>query len=181
VYLFPIIAVASSIPVFSIIIRYNLMENGICGKFWANVWAVVLPWVLAVPLTAGNTIFNDVITYSSILFQLPINMIIPFWIYILAMRRKAYLKPCYCELGSQCPHDDAPLLAEAPLDGLGIIVCFVSWSKCFAGVEQELRSAAGSGVAEVTGSMLVMRHKHVQRSDGQVQKVTNDEEESKKV
>jgi amino acid permease len=46
VYLFPIIAVASSIPVFSIIIRYNLMENGICGKLWANIWAVVLPWVI---------------------------------------------------------------------------------------------------------------------------------------
>jgi hypothetical protein len=104
VYLFPLIAVASSIPVFSIIIRYNLMENNVCGKVWANIWAVVLPWVLAIPLTAGNTIFNDVATYTSILFVLPVNFIIPFLVYIMAMRRKAYLKPCLCEPGP-CQHD----------------------------------------------------------------------------
>lgn len=32
VYLFPIIAFQSSIPVFSIIIKYNLTQNGICSK-----------------------------------------------------------------------------------------------------------------------------------------------------
>ncbi len=78
-------------------------------------------------------------------------MVVPFWIYILAMRRKAYLKPCYCEPGS-CPHDEAPLLADGPLE------------------EQELRNATGS-VSEVTTSLLVMRHRHVKRKDGKVQKV----------
>lgn len=104
VYLFPLIAVASSIPVFSIIVRYNLIENGICGPRLANVFAVVLPWVLAVPLSAGNTVFNDVSNYTSIAFLIPINLLIPFIIYIFAMRRKAYLKPCLCEPGP-CEHD----------------------------------------------------------------------------
>ena len=112
VYLFPMIAVASSIPVFSIIVRYNLMENNICGKLAANLFAVVLPWILAIPLTAGNKIFNAVATYSSILFVLPVNLVIPFILYVMAMRRKAYLKSCYCEPGP-CVHDKetAPLLS----------------------------------------------------------------------
>ena len=32
VYLFPAVALLTSIPVYSIIIRYNLMENNICRK-----------------------------------------------------------------------------------------------------------------------------------------------------
>jgi hypothetical protein len=121
VYLFPLIAVASSIPIYSIIVRYNLIENRICSTRWANFWAVVFPWFLAIPLTAvalenalvvvnmncrryviggcvgaatqltqhpqGNAVFNNVVNITSIAFQIPINLIIPFAIYILARRR----------------------------------------------------------------------------------------------
>jgi hypothetical protein len=48
------------------------------------------------------------------------------------MRRKAYLKPCYCEPGV-CAHDEAPLLINNALEG----------------VDQELKSAAGAGASEV--------------------------------
>ncbi len=156
VYLFPIIAVASSIPVFSIIIRYNLMENGLCNKFWANVWAVVLPWVLAVPLTAGNTIFNSVATYTSILFQIPINLIVPFWIYIMAMRRKAYLKPCYCEPG-RCEHDEQPLLVNRDIDSVTPET-----------EEERERELAAHPISDDQ----VVTHTHVMREDGHVQKVS---------
>ncbi len=110
VYLFPLIAVASSIPIFSIIIRYNLVENQVLSLRWANVVSVVLPWVLVIPLTAGNSIFNAVSAYTSLLFQLPINLCIPFIIYYLALRRKATLKPCLCEPGP-CEHDSLDDLA----------------------------------------------------------------------
>jgi hypothetical protein len=43
-----------SIPVYSIIIRYNLIESGLCGKHWANVWAVLFPWVFSVPFYTGT-------------------------------------------------------------------------------------------------------------------------------
>ena len=39
--------------------------------------------------------------------------------------------------------------------------------------DQELRSATGA-VAELSGSVLVMRHKHVKRADGRVQKVAEE-------
>jgi hypothetical protein len=43
----------SGIPIFSIIARYNLVENRVCRKLFANFWAVVLPWVIAIPFYAG--------------------------------------------------------------------------------------------------------------------------------
>lgn len=104
VYLFPLVAVASSIPIFGIIIRYNLVENKVLSLRWANFVSILLPWILVVPLTAGNSIFTLVSQYTSLAFQLPINLCVPFVIYALAMRRRATLKDCYCEQGP-CEHD----------------------------------------------------------------------------
>lgn len=59
-YLFPIVALLSGIPVFSIIVRYNLMENGV-RKTWANFWAVFFPWAAALCVYSGS-LLNDVTT-----------------------------------------------------------------------------------------------------------------------
>lgn len=160
VYLFPLIAVASSIPVFSIIVRYNLMENGIFGKLAANIFSVVLPWVIAVPLTAGNTIFNAVATYSSILFVLPINFVVPFVIYIAAMRRRRYLKPCYCEPGP-CKHDD-------PASSIGLDDSVNGGSPT---LENELRAPNEKDPLLSNGILSgdeVLTHRHVLSESGHV-------------
>ncbi len=112
VYLYPLIAVSTSIPIFSIIMRYNIVENGLMSARWASVVSVLLPWLLVIPLTAGNSIFNVVADFFSIAFQLPINLILPFVIYAVAMRRKAYLKPCLCEPGP-CPHDISNIIDDS--------------------------------------------------------------------
>ncbi len=59
-YLFPIVALLSGIPVFSIIVRYNLLENGV-SKLWANFWAVLFPWAAALCVYSGS-ILNVVTT-----------------------------------------------------------------------------------------------------------------------
>ena len=62
VYLFPLMVLATSIPVYSIIVRYNLLQNNVVPKgrslreyiissltsytAWANIFAVVIPWVV---------------------------------------------------------------------------------------------------------------------------------------
>jgi hypothetical protein len=91
-------------------------------------------------------------------FQIPINLIVPFWIYIMAMRRKAYLKPCYCEPGS-CEHDgecEPSLLINAgsPSD-----------------VDRELdRPVSAEAEGEVRDD--VVTHSHVVCEDGHVHKVS---------
>jgi len=54
VYAFPEVVLVSSIPVFSIIVRYNLIESGLMRKHWANIWSVLVPWVVAIPFYTGN-------------------------------------------------------------------------------------------------------------------------------
>ena len=105
VYLFPLIAVASSIPVFCIIVRDNLLESKLCRRRgWANLWAVVLPWILVIPLTAGNSVFNAVTTYTSILFLIPINFIIPVWLYYAAVLKKKKKSACCSDENQRCRH-----------------------------------------------------------------------------
>ena len=74
--MFPLVAFVSSIPVFSIIIRYNLLHNKICNKFVANLIAVIMPWCIALPFYNGQGLDN-VTNYSSLFFSILINFVIP--------------------------------------------------------------------------------------------------------
>jgi len=89
VYLFPISVVATSIPIYSIIVRYNLLENKICGKPMANFIGVILPWLVTIPFYTGKGLSN-VINWSSLIAGGIINFIIPFWIYVRARDYKRY-------------------------------------------------------------------------------------------
>lgn len=51
VYLFPLVALVTSVPVFTIIIRSNLLRGRICNKYWAQVWASGIPWIIAMWVT----------------------------------------------------------------------------------------------------------------------------------
>ncbi len=86
IYVFPIANLMTSIPVFSILIRYNLLNSGICKKAMANVLAVVLPWVMALFFYAGNQL-NYLIEWSSAVFFVLLNMSIPLYMYVVQYRR----------------------------------------------------------------------------------------------
>lgn len=82
VYLFPVMVLATTIPVFSIIVRYNLLQSKINKKL-ANLMAVVLPWVVVIPFLTGSGL-NNVLNWGTLLFTSIANFIIPFAIYIKA-------------------------------------------------------------------------------------------------
>merc|ERR1712070_643653 len=50
---YPMLQNFTSIPVFSILIRYNLLQSGITPSM-ATMTAVVLPWVLSVAFYTGS-------------------------------------------------------------------------------------------------------------------------------
>lgn len=84
-FVFPLANILTSIPVFSIIIRYNLLQlEGVKMPVWlANAVAVFLPWVVAVPFYSGNAV-NTLITWSSALFFVLIQLGIPVAMYVSA-------------------------------------------------------------------------------------------------
>eukprot|EP01060_Flectonema_neradi_P031596 TRINITY_DN4826_c0_g4_i1.p1 TRINITY_DN4826_c0_g4~~TRINITY_DN4826_c0_g4_i1.p1 ORF type:complete len:680 (+),score=135.32 TRINITY_DN4826_c0_g4_i1:85-2124(+) len=84
-YLFPVIALVTGIPIFSIIVRYNLLENNICGTFWANFWGAIFPWIAAIFLYTGNAL-NDTVVWAGLLTIVPLNFVLPAWFYIQALK-----------------------------------------------------------------------------------------------
>eukprot|EP00056_Hartaetosiga_gracilis_P022065 m.28030 g.28030 ORF g.28030 m.28030 type:complete len:612 (-) comp9419_c0_seq1:127-1962(-) len=87
VYAFSISAVLSSIPVFSIVIKYNCVENGFSHKF-AFFWGILFPWLIAIPLMWQPDALNQFINYSSLVFVSFTDFIVPCALYIKLQNRK---------------------------------------------------------------------------------------------
>jgi len=79
-----------SIPVFSIIVRNNLVQNKICGYKTATFFSHILPWICVLPFQTG-TLINDVINWTSLFFVSTANFIIPIIIYLKCLKFKEEL------------------------------------------------------------------------------------------
>lgn len=106
VYAFPFAGITTSIPVFAMyalphhhrlpppslrsIIRYNLLETGLVGRPAAFFWSVVFPWLIVIPFYTGDGLI-ELINWSSLVCSGVTNFIVPFVIYLAAMRHKASL------------------------------------------------------------------------------------------
>jgi len=87
VYMFPVAALLSSIPVFSIVIKYNLLDNDMCSKKVANFWAVVFPWIISVVFYTGAGLI-EIINWASLFVNGFINFVIPMLLFIIAKRKR---------------------------------------------------------------------------------------------
>lgn len=94
-FIFPPAALISGIPVFAIVIRYNLVENKICTLKWANFWSVIFPWIVALAFYSGSTM-NNFLNYASLISTIPLNLAVPCLLFI---------KTCTsAEPFFKCPH-----------------------------------------------------------------------------
>src|SRR4051794_29583989 len=75
-FLFPACVNLTSIPVFSIMQRYNLVESGVCGHRMALFIAVCVPWLIAIPLYTGSG-YQLLVTWSGILITSVVNFVFP--------------------------------------------------------------------------------------------------------
>ncbi|KAI9496786.1 hypothetical protein BDB00DRAFT_952354 [Zychaea mexicana] len=87
-YIFPICALVTSIPVFTIVIRQNLMRGNICGRPWAVFWSNILPWFVCIPLQTKDYV-GTIQNWSSLFFQSTINFILPFILYFASRKYQA--------------------------------------------------------------------------------------------
>eukprot|EP00301_Raphidiophrys_heterophryoidea_P019168 c4141_g1_i2.p1 GENE.c4141_g1_i2~~c4141_g1_i2.p1 ORF type:complete len:363 (+),score=60.92 c4141_g1_i2:573-1661(+) len=86
VYLYPLIALLTSIPIFSIIVRYNLLESHLCNDVrWANFWSVVAPWLGASFFYSGD-LLNNIVNWAGLITAAPLNFILPCFFYIRSQR-----------------------------------------------------------------------------------------------
>ena len=116
VYMFPIVAVVSSIPVFSIVVKYNLIGNGFSRRFSFFI-GVVLPWAVAFPLVYVPDILAQFINFTSLLFVAFTDFIVPFSLYIVLQRRPKPLSNLDSVSSSSCQAVGTSSASPAPLLG----------------------------------------------------------------
>eukprot|EP01052_Picozoa_sp_SAG31_P007967 SAG31_NODE_391_length_16344_cov_15.753339_9_plen_664_part_00 len=85
VFIFPVVAIVSSIPVFSIVIKYNCIESGWSPR-WAFVWGVLGPWIISIPLLYMPNALNQVINFSSLIFVSFTDFVVPWGLYVVTLR-----------------------------------------------------------------------------------------------
>ncbi|KAK3819864.1 MAG: hypothetical protein J3Q66DRAFT_311615 [Benniella sp.] len=89
-YTFPIAALITSIPINTIVIRYNLIQSGACNRLWANLSAGVLPWLIAIPCMTGSGL-TTIINWSSLFLVSTAHFVIPFILYIHSKKHRGKL------------------------------------------------------------------------------------------
>jgi amino acid permease len=95
-FLFPFVVNLTTIPIVSIVIKYNFLSNQVVSKPVANFIAVILPWLIAIPLYTGAG-FNTIITWTGAFVSGIVNFIVPMYMYVLAIRKycneRGYITP----------------------------------------------------------------------------------------
>ncbi|CAK0805145.1 unnamed protein product, partial [Prorocentrum cordatum] len=119
VSLYPVLQNFTSIPVFSIMIRYNLLKLDLFEKRTATLLAVGLPWVLSIFLYTGSG-FQDVSNIGGIVFSLLINNVIPVVVYLKSTwKRSIALTVQRCSSAKVSADAASPPSAEV---GAGLVV-----------------------------------------------------------
>merc|ERR1711970_1003806 len=85
--MFPVVAVISSIPVFSIVIKYNMIENN-WSKSCSYLWGVIFPWVFAFPLLYMPDVLGQFVNFTSLVFVAFTDFIVPWALYIELQNRR---------------------------------------------------------------------------------------------
>lgn len=88
VYIFSLGVIGLGIPLFSIIIRYNLFGGGVCSDKWAAFWGTVFPWLFAWAFYQGSA-FDAFVNWTSLFFNGFINFVIPIAVYLRAKQLEA--------------------------------------------------------------------------------------------
>jgi hypothetical protein len=83
-FLFAIVCVGLSVPIFCIMVRYNLIVDGLCGDRTAIFYSVILPFMTSWLFYHGGA-FNLVVSWSGQLNNGPVNFIFPLLVALRAV------------------------------------------------------------------------------------------------
>ena len=86
-YAFPWAALVNSVPVYGIVVRNNLVQNGYASRKWALFWSVGVPWIAAAALMAGAQL-AVLVNWGSLLTTIPLNFILPSFLFVASFRRR---------------------------------------------------------------------------------------------
>ncbi|ANQ06618.1 Transporter/permease protein [Plasmodium coatneyi] len=89
IYLFDLLTIAPGIYVYCIATRYNLINSNICSEKMAFIFGTIFPFLISCFFTSRE-IFENVFTWSSLIFSYACNFITPSIIYLIACKNIPY-------------------------------------------------------------------------------------------
>jgi len=89
VYIFSIGVIGLGIPLFCVMVRYNLYVGRVFGKFGSAFWGVLFPWIISFLLYQGDG-FGVFVTWASLFINSFINFVLPMILYRTARMRHRY-------------------------------------------------------------------------------------------
>ncbi|KAG2172173.1 hypothetical protein INT44_005544 [Umbelopsis vinacea] len=91
VYMFPLVALVTSVPVFTIVIRSNLLRGRVCNKYLAHFLASGAPWFIVMLLQTSDWL-NMFLNWTSLFLQSTVNFVLPFALYFISKRYEAKIE-----------------------------------------------------------------------------------------
>ncbi|GBB96910.1 hypothetical protein RclHR1_02870008 [Rhizophagus clarus] len=89
--LFPFCGLLASIPVDTIVFRYNLIRSEVCNYPMATFISLVIPWCIALPFQTGFWL-NTFTNWTSLLFISTANFLIPFCLFHQSQKKAKILQ-----------------------------------------------------------------------------------------
>jgi len=81
------------VPIFTVLMRYNLVNGGLCSEGWAHVWSSLLPWATAWMLYQGSVTLK-LLTYSGLLLNGFIDFLMPGFVTLVSLGAAHRLVRC---------------------------------------------------------------------------------------
>ncbi|KAI9204310.1 uncharacterized protein BJ171DRAFT_506959 [Polychytrium aggregatum] len=89
-YVYVLLVLIASIPVFMIVSHHNLVQNKAVSPLFGKFLSFAVPWIVAIPCLSGPLLIR-LTDWSGLVFIVITNMIIPFLIYLRAVKfRRVY-------------------------------------------------------------------------------------------
>ncbi|CRG95924.1 amino acid transporter, putative [Plasmodium gallinaceum] len=89
IYLFDLLTIAPGIYVYCIATRYNLINSNICSEKIAFIFGTIFPFLISWFFTSSS-FFENIFTWSSLIFSFACNFITPSVIYLIACKNIPY-------------------------------------------------------------------------------------------
>ncbi|CRH00660.1 amino acid transporter, putative [Plasmodium relictum] len=89
IYMFDLLTIAPGIYVYCIATRYNLINSNICSEKVAFIFGTIFPFLISWFFTSSS-FFENIFTWSSLIFSFACNFITPSIIYLIACKNIPY-------------------------------------------------------------------------------------------
>lgn len=94
--MFGVVIIGLGIPIFCVLMRYNLVVGGVCNNRWATFWGAVFPWLISWLFYTGHGVL-ELLSWTGLILNGFIDFIFPMVVTMLAAHGERILADGYLQ------------------------------------------------------------------------------------